>query len=300
MTVAREWIPYQMNFASASSTPTPAGADASRHRRRADLGSGLTERGAIFRGHDWPALPSSTSRAAPSRRCRLARRRFPARRHPISTTSPTSACVPYHQLVVTCETGSSQPGKHRLETPIETAARDRWVRVSIENVPSYRSARGVVEVPGRDHWRAWGGNWFFLMTDAELAPNVERLGPTTPSGFGMIRQAHGSGWSRDRPRRPTGLRATLQPRRNFVPLSGQGLRSLAMRTGIGKKARLPTLTASSAGRRLTGECDRQVFEGSVRVLDGKVIPRITGSAFVTAEATLILDPADPFRTGLPT
>jgi proline racemase len=34
-------------------------------------------------------------------------------------------------------------------------------------------------------------------------------------------------------------------------------------------------------------------------VDGdRVIPRIIGSAFVTAEATLILDPDDPFRFGL--
>ena len=38
----------------------------------------------------------------------------------------------------------------------------------------------------------------------------------------------------------------------------------------------------------------------VRVEGGRVIPRITGSAFVTAEATLLLDPADPFRTGIRT
>jgi 4-hydroxyproline epimerase len=42
-----------------------------------------------------------------------------------------------------------------------------------------------------------------------------------------------------------------------------------------------------------------VFEGSVRLADGKIIPRITGSAFVTAQATLVFDPADPFRHGLP-
>jgi 4-hydroxyproline epimerase len=43
-----------------------------------------------------------------------------------------------------------------------------------------------------------------------------------------------------------------------------------------------------------------VFEGSVRVEGDHVIPRITGSAFVTADATLVLDPDDPFRDGLPT
>jgi proline racemase len=36
----------------------------------------------------------------------------------------------------------------------------------------------------------------------------------------------------------------------------------------------------------------------VRVVGGQVIPRITGSAHVCAEATLILDPSDPFRAGI--
>ena len=52
------------------------------------------------------------------------------------------------------------------------------------------------------------------------------------------------------------------------------------------------VTAADAVR--TALCGR-----AVRVADGRVIPRITGTAFVTAEATLVLDPDDPFRTGLP-
>jgi 4-hydroxyproline epimerase len=31
---------------------------------------------------------------------------------------------------------------------------------------------------------------------------------------------------------------------------------------------------------------------------GQIIPRITGAAYVTAEATLILDPDDPFQMGM--
>ncbi len=54
-----------------------------------------------------------------------------------------------------------------------------------------------------------------------------------------------------------------------------------------------------------------VFEGSCRSDNSetettaypagvkKIIPTITGSAYVTAECTLIFDPADPFRLGVP-
>ena len=41
-----------------------------------------------------------------------------------------------------------------------------------------------------------------------------------------------------------------------------------------------------------------IFEGSIEVLDGVVYPTIQGEAYVTAEATLILDPADPFAKGI--
>ena len=41
-----------------------------------------------------------------------------------------------------------------------------------------------------------------------------------------------------------------------------------------------------------------VFEGTVSVVDGQVIPEITGSAYVNAEADLILDERDPFCYGI--
>ncbi|NJM41678.1 MAG: proline racemase family protein, partial [Anaerolineae bacterium] len=41
-----------------------------------------------------------------------------------------------------------------------------------------------------------------------------------------------------------------------------------------------------------------VFEGSVRVEGDMVYPTITGNAFVTGEATLVLDERDPFVRGI--
>jgi len=40
-----------------------------------------------------------------------------------------------------------------------------------------------------------------------------------------------------------------------------------------------------------------MFEGSVRLEGDSIIPSIRGSAYVTAESVLILDPDDPFREG---
>jgi proline racemase len=41
-----------------------------------------------------------------------------------------------------------------------------------------------------------------------------------------------------------------------------------------------------------------VFEGRYEVGESGIIPTITGRAFITAESTLLLDPADPFQFGI--
>jgi proline racemase len=43
-----------------------------------------------------------------------------------------------------------------------------------------------------------------------------------------------------------------------------------------------------------------VFEASFTLRNGDLLPSITGSAFITAQSTLILDPRDPFCWGVGT
>ena len=67
--------------------------------------------------------------------------------------------------------GRIQPGVHRIETPVGTVEAtlhaDR--SVSVRNVPAWRHLHQVaVTVPGHGTVRgdvAWGGNWFFLVSD---------------------------------------------------------------------------------------------------------------------------------------
>ena len=85
-------------------------------------------------------------------------------------------------LVVTlAHLGRICPGAHRIETcvGVVTATLHEDGSVSVENVPSYRKARGVtVTLPNPDGARgatrptievtgdvAWGGNWFFLVEE---------------------------------------------------------------------------------------------------------------------------------------
>ncbi len=73
--------------------------------------------------------------------------------------------------------------------------------------------------------------------------------------------------------------------------------------GTGTSAKLACLAAD--GKLEEGQTWRQasivgsVFEGRVTPLaGGRVIPHITGSAYVSAEATLLLQADDPFRMGI--
>src|SRR5205807_3919938 len=86
--------------------------------------------------------------------------------------------------------------------------------------------------------------------------------------------------------------------RNFVLCPGKAYDRSPC--GTGTSAKLACLHAD--GQLKPGQVWRQesivgsVFEGSIEVLDGVVFPTIKGEAYVTAEATLILDARDPFET----
>jgi 4-hydroxyproline epimerase len=216
-------------------------------------------------------------------------------------------------LVVTlAHLGRIQPGAHRIETPVGviTARLHESGAVSVRNVPSYRHAKAVaLQVPG--HGRvvgdvAWGGNWFFLVENhgQVLEPrNVEELTAFTWN----IRQAltregiTGKGGQEidhielfgPSPRRDV-------QSRSFVLCPGKAYDRSPC--GTGTSAKLACLYAD--GKLAPGQAWRQesivgsIFEGSIETIDGAVYPTIQGEAYVTAEATLILDPRDPFEQGI--
>jgi 4-hydroxyproline epimerase len=215
-------------------------------------------------------------------------------------------------MVTLAHLGRIRPGEHRLETPVGvvTATLHETGEVTVQNVPSYRHAKSVrVEVDGHGPVIgdvAWGGNWFFLVNDhgQELElHNVEKLVDCT----WKIRQALGrqritgrGGEEIDHvelfgPSQVAGVDS-----KNFVLCPGKAYDRSPC--GTGTSAKLACLFAD--GKLKEGEIWRQesivgsVFEGSVRVINGELIPSIKGGAFVNAEATLILDPSDPFCWGV--
>jgi 4-hydroxyproline epimerase len=208
--------------------------------------------------------------------------------------------------------GRLRPGSHRLETPVGvvTVTLEGPNRVSMDNVASYRLAAGVtVNVPGLGPVRgdvAWGGNWFFLVGEHGQALDLARVEPLTDVAW-RIRAAltaqgiTGAGGAEIDHIELFGPPSTPgADSKSFVLCPGKAYDRSPC--GTGTSAKLACLVAD--GKLKEGDVWRQesivgsVFEGSVRVVDGKVYPRIRGSAYVMAEATLILDPNDPFRMGI--
>jgi len=214
-------------------------------------------------------------------------------------------------LVVTlAHLGRLQPGEHRIETSVGvvTATLHPNGEVSVANVPSYRKAKGVsVEVPGAGRVTgdvAWGGNWFYLVNDhgGELKlANVEALTDLTwrirqavnAQGFPEVDHVELFGPAHN----PGGNS------RNFVLCPGKAYDRSPC--GTGTSAKLACLAAD--GKLAEGETWVQEsilgsrFAGQFKWLDrarGEILPRITGTAHVNAEATLLLAESDPFCWGI--
>jgi 4-hydroxyproline epimerase len=208
--------------------------------------------------------------------------------------------------------GKLTPGRHRFETPVGvvTAMLEGPNQVTVENVTSYRLAKDVdVPVPGLGRIRgdvAWGGNWFFLTEEHGQKLELARTEQLTDEAWRIrlaLRLAGISG--RDGAEiehvglfgPPTSARAHSK---NFILCPGKAYDRSPC--GTGTSAKMACLAAD--GKLGEGDVWRQesivgsIFEGSVRIGDSQVQPRIRGSAYVMAEATLLLDPNDPFRTGI--
>jgi len=214
-----------------------------------------------------------------------------------------------------------KPGEHRIETSVGvvTAMLNPDGSVSVENVPSYRKAKGVtVQVPNPDGAPgkarpgfpitgdvAWGGNWFFLVEQhgqsLELA-NVETLTDLT---WGIRQAVNAQGFPDVDHIELFGPPINSWARsRNFVLCPGKAYDRSPC--GTGTSAKLACLAAEDKldeGQSWVQESIiGSLFTARYRWLDrsaGTIVPSIIGTAFVTAETTLLLDDRDPFGWGIP-
>lgn len=193
-------------------------------------------------------------------------------------------------------------GVHRIETAVGvvTATLHSDGSVSVENVPSFRKASATIDVSGIGAITgdvAYGGNWFFLIDQHGMQLDLANVDALTDFSWRVRLAANAQGF-------PEIDHVILYDRaRNFVLCPGKAYDRSPC--GTGTSARLACLAAD--GRLAEGDELVQesivgsTFRGSFRWLDrasGRIAPTITGTAFITAETTLLFDERDPFRHGI--
>ncbi len=204
------------------------------------------------------------------------------------------------------------PGEHTIETPVGvvSAVLHENGKVTVNNVASYRSAADVaVKVPGYGEVRgdvAWGGNWFFLVRKHDMSLTLKDVDELTTFTWAIRTALRESGITGDQGKEIDHVELFAPSQipgvdsKNFVLCPGKAYDRSPC--GTGTSAKLACLYAD--GKIKEGQVWKQesivgsIFEGTVRVKEGKVYPSITGSAFVNAEAELILNPRDPLCMGI--
>ncbi len=204
-------------------------------------------------------------------------------------------------------------GRHRFETPVGVVEADLADAntVTVVNVESYRFRKDVaIEVPGLGPVTgdiAWGGNWFFLTGDNPVPLTPDRTAALTEAALAIRRALHAAGVTgRDGAPidhvefngSPEGSDAQG---RNFVLCPDDAYDRSPC--GTGTSAKVACLAAD--GKLAPGASwVQESIIGSRYSLTyrpgaaGGVIASITGRAFVTAEATLLRAPSDPYRNGI--
>jgi 4-hydroxyproline epimerase len=208
--------------------------------------------------------------------------------------------------------GRIGPGEHRFETPVGDVnvvlAEDG--EVTIRNVDAYRHLAHVpVNVPGHGVVHgdiAWGGNWFFLIGEHPFDLCLDYVEELTELTW-AIRQAlplqsitGANGAEIDHIELYAPPKDPRNHGRNFVLCPGKAYDRSPC--GTGTSAKMACLAAD--GQLAPGGEWRQegilgtVFTGRIERDGERVIPFISGSAYVTAVSSLVFEERDPFRNGI--
>lgn len=206
--------------------------------------------------------------------------------------------------------GRIQPGEHRIETPVGvvTVKLHADGSVSVTNIPAYCKARQVgIEIPECGQVSgdvAWGGNWFFITEQHGLDLALAQVEKLTDFAWRIRRAVNAQGYPEVDHVVLLGPPSSPEAHsRNFVLCPGKAYDRSPC--GTGTSARLACLAAAGELAENVPYVQESIlctrFIGSYRWLnksEGKIIPTITGTAYVTAESTLILNENDPFCWGI--
>jgi len=203
-------------------------------------------------------------------------------------------------------------GEHRIETPVGTVTTTLHEdgSVSVRNVPAYRHLHQVaVELPGHGTVRgdvAWGGNWFFLVSEHGQRVASDNLAALTGYTSALRRALAAQGITGADGAEIDHVELFANDdegadSRNFVLCPGNAYDRSPC--GTGTSAKIACLAAD--GKLAPGEVWTQAsvigsrFEASYEMADGKVIPTLRGrAAYISAEATLLIEEDDPFGWGI--
>jgi 4-hydroxyproline epimerase len=207
--------------------------------------------------------------------------------------------------------GRIGPGRHRIDTPVGVVEAELHADggVTVDNVASYRSRKQVaVEVPGYGTVSgdvAYGGNWFFLVSDHGLELGVHNVEALTACSAAIGDALAKAGITGDDGAVIDHIELFADSRtgadsQSFVLCPGKAYDRSPC--GTGTSAKLACLAAD--GKLAEGALWKQesvigsVFEASYKYHGDQLIPSIRGKAWVNAQAQLILDPTDPFVWGI--
>ncbi len=206
--------------------------------------------------------------------------------------------------------GRIQPGIHGIETPVGTVTTTLHDdgSVSVCNVPAYRLHHQLtVNVPSHGPVTgdvAWGGNWFFLVTAHTQRVESNNLAALTAFTIAVQKALEEQGVRGS----DGGLIDHIElfadddqaDSRNFVLCPGGAYDRSPC--GTGTSAKLACLAAD--GKLQPGQVWRQAsiigsqFEASYQMEGDLLIPTLRGRAFMSAEATLLIEENDPFGWGI--
>ncbi len=203
-------------------------------------------------------------------------------------------------------------GLHRVETPVGVVEVELLSpnRARIENVPSYRFAKDVsVDIPNFGSITgdiAWGGNWFYLVKQHHQVLSQDNTLALVNYCASIQQALNDAGITGDDGSAVDHIELFGEPSdsqladsRNFVLCPGREYDRSPC--GTGTSAKMACLYED--GLLKPGQLWRQqsiigsIFEGFVKCKDDKLIPIITGNAYVTMDSRVLQDVSDPFVNG---
>lgn len=206
--------------------------------------------------------------------------------------------------------GKLSVGNHIIETPVGSVATTLHEDgdISVRNVPAYRYRHAVpLEVPGHGRVHgdiAWGGNWFFLVSDHHQRIELDNVETLTAYTWAIRQALMAQGITGENNEEIDHIELfaddPVHDSRNFVLCPGKAYDRSPC--GTGTSAKLACLAAD--GKLAPGQTWHQasitgsVFEASYEWEGEYIRPTLRGRAHLSAEATLIIDEDDPFAWGI--